>query len=206
MVVPHNRTLVRIIDPRGHVVSTTAVAPALAPGTYTADTAHSSFGFGVRHMGVSTFRASFEEVEASLTVDADGTASVRGVAQAESITIKAPQPFRDHVVYGADFFDANRTPTLAFESERVELAEDGTARVEGTLTVRDNTAAVVAAGTWSPAIEDPFGGVRTSLELTARVDRRELGLEYQTPLPKGGDALGWDVDLAVHLELVRTEA
>ena len=38
-------------------------------------------------------------------------------------------------------------------------------------------------------------------DLEATVDRRDYGLNWQAPLPGGGDALGWDVTLEVQLEL-----
>jgi hypothetical protein len=38
--------------------------------------------------------------------------------------------------------------------------------------------------------------------LTATLDRREWGMDWQMPLPKGGDVLGYDVELTVHLELI----
>ena len=40
-------------------------------------------------------------------------------------------------------------------------------------------------------------------DLEAIVDRREYGLSWQAELPKGGEVLGWDVTLQVHLELVK---
>jgi polyisoprenoid-binding protein YceI len=43
---------------------------------------------------------------------------------------------------------------------------------------------------------------RGALELTATVDRRDWGLDWQAPLPSGGDALGNEVQLTAHLELV----
>ena len=36
-----------------------------------------------------------------------------------------------------------------------------------------------------------------------RIDRRDYGLNWQAPLPNGGDALAWDVRIEAHLELVR---
>jgi hypothetical protein len=44
---------------------------------------------------------------------------------------------------------------------------------------------------------------RVGLELAATIDRRDFDLGWQMPLPDGGDALGWEVEITVHLELVR---
>jgi hypothetical protein len=30
-------------------------------------------------------------------------------------------------------------------------------------------------------------------------------MNWQMPLPKGGDVLGWEVELTVHLELIKQE-
>ena len=42
--------------------------------------------------------------------------------------------------------------------------------------------------------------------LEADVDRSIYDLNWNAPLPKGGEALGKNVTLAVHLEFVRQEA
>ena len=76
---------------------------------------------------------------------------------------------------------------------------------EGELTVKGNTKAVEAQGELVHIAEDIAGSGRIGLSLEATVDRREFGLEWNAPLPKGGFALGNDVKLVVSLELVPKE-
>jgi polyisoprenoid-binding protein YceI len=180
----------------------TATATEPFAGTYVADPAHSSFQFAVKHMKVATFRAAFGDVDARLTGDGAALA-LEGRARVASVSIATPPEFREHVVNGADFLDAGRHPEIAFRSTAVELGADGQARVEGELTVRGVTRPVVATGTYEPPVEDPYGVLRGALELQAVIDRRDWGMGWQAPLPKGGDVLGWDVQLTVHLELIR---
>src|SRR5262249_33741555 len=54
---------------------------------------------------------------------------------------------------------------------------------------------VIAEGSYRPPTVDPFGTVRAALALRAIVDRRDWDLSWQLPLPGGGDAVGWDVEL-----------
>jgi polyisoprenoid-binding protein YceI len=171
-------------------------------GVFEADRTHSSLHFAVGHMKVSTFRASFGDVDARLIVD---TAQLRleGAARVESISIADPPEFRDHVVRGADFFDADNHPEILFRSGRVDLAEDGTATVDGELTIKGVSRPIRATGTYHRPVEDPFGLLRAALELRAVLDRRDWGLNWQAPLPGGADVLGWDVELTVQLELVK---
>lgn len=170
-------------------------------GIFKSDPHHSSFQFAVRHMEVSSFRASFGDVEARLVAD-ETAVQLGGSARVESVSIVEPPEFHEHVVRGAEFFDADNHPEIRFRSDRAELAEDGTATVTGELALKGVKRIVTATGTYQPPIDDPFGSRRMALELQAVIDRRDWGLTWQMPLPNGADVLGWEVELAVHLQLV----
>lgn len=178
------------------------VATQPLTGTYVADPAHSSVVFAVKHMKVSLFRAWFDDVNARLVSDEHGI-RIDGAARVDSVSIRSPQELRDHVVHGSDFFDADNHPRVRVRSEDVRLEEDGTAVVRGQLTIKGISRPVTATGTYQPAVEDPYGSLRAALELTATVDRRDWDMHWQAPLPKGGDALGYEVELSAHLELIQ---
>jgi polyisoprenoid-binding protein YceI len=181
-----------------------ATAVQTADGIYELDKAHSTVQFAIRHVGVSTFRASFGDIDARLVIENEG-AELRASAMVDSVSIVEPNEFREHVVRGEDFFAADTHPLLAFRSTSIELAEDGNATVSGVLVVRGESGMVSATGTFSPPTEDPFGGIRVGLELVATIDRRTWGMNWQAPLPNGGDALGWDVEVSAHLELTKEQ-
>jgi polyisoprenoid-binding protein YceI len=180
---------------------TTAVQPF--SGTYSADPVHSSFGFAVAYAGAGKFRGTFADVRAKLTAGDDGL-TLEGAARVESISIQDPPQFRAHVL-GPDFFDADNHPELRFSSSDIELADDGSLRLEGALTIAGATRPVVATGTWSEPLETAAGR-RAALQLEAVIDRREFGFDWQMALPGGGDALAYDVTLEVSLALVQSEA
>ena len=180
---------------------TTAVQPF--SGTYSADPVHSSFGFAVDYAGTGKFRGTFDDVSATLTPSDDGLA-LEGSARVESISIKNPPQFRAHVL-GPDFFDTENHPEVTFRSTLVELEEDGTARLDGELTLAGTTRPVAIAGTWSEPVPAAGGGQRAGLELATVIDRRDFGFEWQMELPGGGDALAYDVTLEVNLYLIQPE-
>jgi len=72
---------------------TTTATPAFT-GTWTADREHSTVQAGVRHMGVGSFRTTFDDVTARLSAQADGTLALEGRAQVASIAIRTPAEFR----------------------------------------------------------------------------------------------------------------
>jgi polyisoprenoid-binding protein YceI len=165
-------------------------------GTFNADPVHSSFGFAVRYQGVSLFKGSLSEVAATLV---DGR--LEGTAQVESISIRTPEQFRAHVL-SEEFFDAANHPTVAFVSTDVQLDEDGTAKVDGELTIKGITQPVSATGTWTAPATDAFGATRGHLTLEASIDRTAFGMNWNMPLPTGGTALANTVVLTVDLSLI----
>jgi len=165
-------------------------------GTYTADPVHSNFGFAVRYQGVSLFKGTLSEVDAKLV---DGR--LEGAAKVESISIRTPEQFRAHVL-GGEFFDAANHPEVTFTSQDIDIADDGTAKVEGELTIKGITRPVSATGTWVAPAADAFGNTRGHLNLEAVVDRTEYDMNWNMALPSGGNVLANDVTLTVELSLV----
>ena len=172
-------------------------------GVFEADPIHSIFGFSVVHNGISTFRGTLDDVSATLKADGDEL-QLEGAAKVESISIHEPEQFRAHVL-GEEFFDADNHPEVTFRSTEVELGDDGTARVEGELSIAGQIKEVSAEGAYREPIEGPDGSERVALELETKFDRRDFGFDWNMELPSGGDVLDWDVTLKVHLELVKAE-
>jgi len=169
-------------------------------GTYTADPVHSSFGFAVRYQGVSLFRGSLDEVAATLS---DGR--LEGAAKVESISIRTPEQFRAHVL-SPEFFDAANHPEVTFTSSSLALREDGTADLDGELTIKGITRPVHATGTWIEPAGDAFGNARGHLNLEAVIDRTQFDMNWNLPLPSGGSALANEVTITVELSLLEQKA
>ncbi|HUH81467.1 MAG TPA: YceI family protein [Solirubrobacteraceae bacterium] len=164
-------------------------------GTYTVDPVHSTFGFAVRHNGISLFRGQFEKVDATLQ---DGV--LRGTAHVDSI--KTPiVDLKGHLL-SPEFFDVEHTPTIDFVSKEIRVGDDGSVEVDGELTIRGVTHPVTAKGSFASGV-GLSGTDVVGFDLETRIDRRDYGLNWQAPLPSGGDALAWDVSIEAHLELAR---
>jgi polyisoprenoid-binding protein YceI len=168
--------------------------------TWRVDAVHSTVGFAVKHMVVSTFRGRFETYDATL-VEAHGRLAIDGSVDVASIVVKDPD-LGAHL-QSPEFFDAAEHPQLRFGSTDIEVGHDGDVVLNGELTIKGRTRPVRAIGSITPALEDPFGAIRRGLELEATIDRREYGLEWNPPLPKGGLALDNDVRLLVDLEFTQ---
>jgi polyisoprenoid-binding protein YceI len=65
------------------------------------------------------------------------------------------------------------------------------------------TRPVVLRGTIAGPAVAIDGSERLGLELTTTIDRHDFGVSWNAPLPKGGFAVGDQVRLSAHIELVR---
>jgi polyisoprenoid-binding protein YceI len=175
-------------------------ATAIPAGTYTTDGVHSSAGFAVKHM-LSTFRGSFGTINATVSVDENGAATLTGSVPVDSVVVK-DENLVAHL-QSPEFFDAEQHPEIRFDS--VDLAIDGpTATLSGDLTIKGHTERITAEGSVVGPIEDPFGNTKLGLQFETVVDRTKFGLNWNAPLPKGGFMLANDVTLSVDLELAQS--
>ena len=177
-----------------------ATATQQLQGTYVLDPVHSSASFAVKHMVVSTFRSQFEDFDATLTANEDGTLSLNGAVRADSVAIKDPQ-LAGHV-HAEDFFDVANHPEITFSSTLIRVG-DGELIVDGELTIKGKTLPLQARGTITEPLETVRGFVETGISLEATVDRTAYDMNWNAPLPKGGFALANDVQLIAELQFAQ---
>ncbi|HET7121838.1 MAG TPA: YceI family protein [Solirubrobacterales bacterium] len=171
-------------------------------GTWVVDPVHSSINFAITHNAVTAFRSGFERYEARLS--GGEQPRLEGTVEVESIAIDE-EMLKGHLL-SPEFFDAQRFPRLRFASSELSVDEDGTLRVVGDLEIRGETRRVAADGRFAHLGEDASGKPRVGLSISATVDRRDFGLDWQAQLPSGGEVLDYAVTINVELELVAEEA
>ena len=176
----------------------TQTQETLPTGTWREDPVHSHVGFEIGYAG-GVFRGSFAPFEARLEVD-EGGASLVGEASADSVHV-LDENLNAHLL-APDFFDAERTPLLRFESTEIRRAGNHVA-IGGVLNLKGTAVPVELQGTIGDPSPSPAGGERLPLHLETTVDRRAFGIEWQMELPNGEPALAYDVKLSADLYLVK---
>ena len=171
----------------------------LPTGTWELDPVHSKASFAVKHAGLSTFRGHFNELTAALT-DESGQPTLTGAVKVDSVEVPVDQ-LKGHL-QGPDFFDAERHPEITFTA--TNLQQDGEKLVvEGELTMRGVTQPVESTGTIAGPAQYFDGKDRIAIELETVVDRTAYGINWNAPIPSGGNALADDVTITVELQLVK---
>jgi polyisoprenoid-binding protein YceI len=167
-------------------------------GTWKLDPVHSAVGFEVDYLA-GTFRGQFTDIDVQLDIEVNG-AAIEGTARAASVDVK-DENLAAHL-QSPDFFDAERHPELRFLAREIDLDGD-TVVAPGEITIKGVTKPVEVTGTLSEPITDAWGGERLGLALSATVDRTEFGLNWNTPLPTGDQALSNEVTIVAELQLVK---
>jgi polyisoprenoid-binding protein YceI len=179
-------------------MTTAQVKTSIPTGIWKSDPVHSHAGFEVKHTA-ATFRGDFRDFEATL-VNEDGEPRLSGAVKVESVDVR-DENLSAHLL-SPDFFDAERYPQLGFESTAVRIEGDEIV-IEGTLSLKGHEQTVAARGQISGPAVGPDGSERIGLDLETKVDRTQYGLEWNAELPDGGQVLGDEVTISVHLELVK---
>lgn len=179
-------------------MESTPIAPAGT--TWTADPVHSNVSFEVEYAGVSTFRGSFSDFDATL----EGS-TLAGSARVASVDVKDEQ-LAGHL-QSPDFFDAEQYPEISFHADTLSVDEGGAVTGAGELTIKGVTRPVTLKGRLAAAPSvDPFGRERLGLSLETAIDRNAFGVAWNAPNQSGGNYLGDEVTLKADLTFGRQES
>jgi polyisoprenoid-binding protein YceI len=186
-----------------------AQAPAAAaagPNTWTLDSSHTSAGFAVKHMMVSTVRGAFGKTEGTITFDGKDVSTVKADVTIDATTITTNNEKRDTHLKSKDFFDVQAYPTITFKSKRAEAAGAGKFKLIGDLTMRGVTKEVTldVEGPSQPLIQQ--GRARVGATATTKLNRQDYGVSWSRALDGGGVVVSDEVVITIEMELVKPVA
>jgi polyisoprenoid-binding protein YceI len=182
----------------------TLATPQTTTTTWNIDPAHTVAEFKVRHMMISNVKGQFAKVTGVLTLDESELTNSRAEALIEAASLETRDAQRDAHLKSADFFDAEKFPTLSFKSSRISLVGDGELAVEGNLTIRGVTRKVIFSVEGpTPAAKDPWGNTRVAVSATTKVNRKDFGLTWNAALETGGILVGDEATITLDVEFVK---
>lgn len=166
------------------------------------DTSHTSVGFSVPHLVVSSVDGKFKEATASIKLDdADLTKSTVSV-EINAASIDTGDQKRDDHLKSPDFFDAKKFPKLTFKSTKI--AKAGAAyKLTGDLTIRDVTKSVTLDATLSAPVKTPWGNQARAAKVSGKIKRADFGLKWNKALETGGVVVGDEVTIDVKAEVTK---
>ncbi|HTC92937.1 MAG TPA: YceI family protein [Terriglobales bacterium] len=171
-----------------------------AADEYKIDKVHSTVGFSVKHLVVSSVSGRFTDFDGAIVYDDHDVSksSVKVTIQAASINTDNAK--RDEDLRGPSFLDTAKYPTITFESKQVKKTPNGLVAV-GTLTIKDV----------SKEIELPFtinGKVRLGdsehlgADAQTKINRQDYHLTFNKMI-EAGPMVGDDVNINLTVDAVR---
>jgi polyisoprenoid-binding protein YceI len=172
---------------------------------------HTAAEFSARHMMVTEVRGHFKNVRGELELDDADPLRGRVEVTIDARGLWTGEPDRDAHLRSADFLDVEHHPEIRFSGRVSKLVGPGEYQVAGELTIRGVTRPVVLevrrTGQWStPWWEggvDKGPKVRAGFVATTRIDRHDFGVSWNSPLEKGGRAVGDEVAITIDAEAIR---
>jgi polyisoprenoid-binding protein YceI len=181
-----------------------AVPLAASANTWQIDPVHSTVGFTVRHMTISSVRGQFDKVAGTITADGNDPTTAVIEATIDTASIDTRSADRDSDLKSPNFLDVAKYPTMTFKSKKVEAAGPGKYNVVGELTLHGVTKEVTLAVEVADApIKDPWGNTRAGAFATATISRKDFGLMWNKMIEAGGAVIGDAVSVEINVEAVK---
>lgn len=176
-------------------------APAAANATtWEIDPVHTSVGFHVRHLMITTVQGRFKGVRGTVEMDDKSPEKLAINVEIDAASIDTANEKRDGHLRSADFFDVANHPKITFVSKSVKGGGKNKYKVTGDLTIRGVTKSVTLDVTVTGDAKTPDGKPVRAAAAAAKVNRTDFGLKWNVPI-EGGILVGEDVTLAIDVEL-----
>jgi polyisoprenoid-binding protein YceI len=175
-----------------------ASAAFAAPAKYTIDKAHTEVGFDVRHF-FTKVHGRFNDFEGTIVFDEQDPSKISVEASAVTASISTDNQKRDGHLRSADFFDAEKFPSLTFKSNKVTANGKNKYKVAGDLTMRGVTKPVVFDAEFFGAGGTGMGA-KAGFAATTVVNRKDFGINWNKALDNGGMMLSDEVTISLNIE------
>jgi polyisoprenoid-binding protein YceI len=163
---------------------------------YSVDVAHTSVGFKVKHMMISTVSGNFSGFSGSYDLDKGVLKSLTATIKADTIDTGIAK--RDEHLRSADFFDVKKFPDMTFKM----ITQQGN-KLTGDLTIHGITKKVELTVEMGGEVTDPWGDKRSGFILTGSVNRKDYGLIWNKAMEAGGVVVGEEVKIIIEVEGIK---
>jgi polyisoprenoid-binding protein YceI len=156
---------------------------------------HAFIQFRVKHLGFSWLYGRFTDFDGSFSVDEKKPAEGSVEVTIQMASLDTDHAERDKHIRNADFLETDTYPTATFKSTKVIPDGNGSAVIEGDLTLHGVTKNISLNATHIGGGKDPWGGFRRGFEATTTLQTKDFGIA-----PKFGSPA---VEIIISIEGIR---
>ena len=187
----------------GIIFGTVFLAVTAQAADFKIDPDHSTVGFRIKHLAISTVPGRFTGFGGSFSFDPSNVEASKAEVKIGVKSINTEQAKRDNHLRSPDFFDIEKYPEMNFKTTKIEADSKDTFTAVGDLTIHGVTKPVSLAVKFGGSAKDPMGHDRVAFSATTRINRKDFGLTWNRALETGGLLVGEDVDIAIEIEAIK---
>ena len=167
------------------IVTLTAVSQT----TWKADPYHSYLGFEVTHLGIAEVPGNFNKYDVTITASKADFSDAVVEMTAEIGSINTRVDARDNHLKSADFFDAEKYPTMTFKSTSIKKKGKDKYEVTGNLTMHGVTKQVTVEMEFNGTTKNPNakGAPVAGFEIEGKIKRSDFNIGSGFPAPMISD-------------------
>lgn len=159
--------------------------------------AHAFIQFRIQHLGYSWLSGRFNTFSGNFSYDEKKPSAASVQVDIDPASIDSNHAERDKHLRSDDFLDVKKYPKAGFKSTSFSEKGNGTAVLEGELTLHGVTRPVTLDVQHIGHGDDPWGGYRRGFEATTKIALADYGIKYNLG-PKSRE-----VQLTISVEGIR---
>jgi len=152
------------------------------------DDPHSQLGFTVTHLGIADVSGTFNDFDVTVTSSKPDFSDAVFELTAKIASIDTRVEARNNHLKSADFFDAEKYPTLNFKSTGIKKLEGNKYKLTGDLSLHGVTKQVTMDLLYKGTIENPMSKKQTAgFQVTGVIKRSDFNVGNGFPAPMVSD-------------------
>ena len=186
--------------PKPAAATTVPSLTAPAATKWTIDKPHSMVKFSVNHMVVSEVEGSFKSFDGTFENNKPDYSDGKISFTIDVSSLSTDNENRDKHLKSDDFFNAEKFPTIKFESTSFTPLGNNKYKLAGNLTIRDVTRPVTLDVTYGGTITTQ-GKTKIGFKATTTVNRFDYNLKWNKATETGGLVVSKEVEITVKVEM-----
>ncbi len=166
------------------------------------DTTHTEVQFKVKHLVISTVTGFFKKFSGTVESETENFDGALVNFSLDVNSIDTNQADRDAHLKSADFFAAEQHPSIEFNGT-LKKVSGSNYKLEGALTLRGTTKAVVLDVDFGGIMVDPWGNTKAGFEINGKINRKDFGLNWNALTEAGGMVVSEEVKIHINAELAK---
>jgi polyisoprenoid-binding protein YceI len=155
---------------------------AVSAQTWSLDKSHAKLGFSITHLMLSEVDGAFKTFDVKLTATKDDFSDAAIELTADINSINTDNADRDKHLKSADFFDAEKFPSLSFKGLEFKKVEGKKYSLSGNLTLHGVTRFVKLDVIYNGTITHPYSKKPVAgFKVTGTLKRSDFGISISTP-------------------------